>query len=160
MKKFIVNNVVALCATFAFSMLAAPATAQVVDTTCTTCGDVPDTTLRGTSITVQAGSGHAGDFRAMWNAGEGGTGSASATKEGRALSVFGIVYDSCNTGDCGAARVTAEVGGYEVGHSEATATTSRPGQWAIAQNMGIAQTAGALNVNIRRLPTTTTQDGH
>lgn len=159
MKKFI--NIAAVT----FSLLTAPAIAQTVSQPATTSS--PGSTCVGnacdgfgTSINVSAGAGHAGDFRAMWSAGEGGVGSATATKEGGAHSVFGIVYDSCNTGNCGAARVTAEVGGYEVGQSEATATTSKPGQWAIAQNLGIAQTAGMLNVTIRTPTTTHTQNGH
>ncbi len=159
MKKFVINVLAALAATFAIGSIATPAAAQDVDTTCTTCGDVPDTTLRGTSITVQAGAGNAGDFRAMWNGGEGGTGSATVAKEGGSYSVFGITYDSCNTGECGVARVTADVGGYEAGQSEATATATRPGQWAVAQNSGLAQTAGVLNVTIRTPTSTHTQNG-
>jgi hypothetical protein len=134
-----------------------PATTPVVSCAGNIC---PGT--GGVIIDVMAGAGHAGDFRAMWNGGTGGTGSATATKEGGAYSVFDIVYDSCNTGTCGAARVTANVGGYEIGESMATASAPTAGQWAIAQNTGTALTAGQLIVTMVRPPaptTTHTQNG-
>ena len=155
MKKFLI-----IAAGIAALSVSMPAIAQdVTDTTCSACGNGVDTTLRGIIIDVSAGAGHAGKFEAMGDAGVDGVVSALAKKEGGAYSVFDIVYDSCNEGDCGAARVTANVGGYEVGESMATASTAKPGQWAVAQNVGIAQTAGALNVTFRSPTTTHTQNG-
>lgn len=148
MKKLMMMLALVL-ACFGTSAMAQTATNTSTPSNNTCVGNVCPGT-GGVLINVQAGAGHAGDFRAMFDAGPKGTGSATAEKDGGAYSVFDIVYDNCNAGPCGEARITANVGGYEIGQSMATANTTAPGQWVTAQNTGTALTAGQLVVTMVR----------